>query len=256
MELDKARKIFEEENYICFTSDLDWAPEVAIEDTIKLFVENGIRPTIFSTHESDIINKYQDKIDLGVHPNFIQPSSQGNTQTEIIEYCNKIVPDTQVFRCHRWYSSNDIYDALWEKGFRYESNLCTNMDVVAPFLHRSGMICFPVFLEDGAYIYHGYELNFNIVKYKFDQKGLKVINMHPMHYALNTPYFKYTREIKDALSREEWNGMTYERLNELTYKGNGIRNFIQQLISYVKENGMNVITLRQAYDICVTGEKS
>lgn len=256
MELDKARKIFEEENYICFTSDLDWAPEVAIEDTIKLFVENGIRPTIFSTHKSDIISKYQDEIDLGIHPNFIQPSSQGNNETEIIEYCNKIVPDTQVFRCHRWYSSNDIYDALWEKGFRYESNLCTNMDVVAPFLHRSGMICFPVFLEDGAYIYHGYELNFNIVKHKFDQKGLKVINMHPMHYVLNTPYFKYTREIKDCLSREEWNGMTYERLNELTYKGNGIRNFIQQLISYVKENSMNVITLRQAYDICVTGEKS
>lgn len=255
MDLVKARGIFEEENYICFTSDLDWAPEAAIEDTLRLFLENDISPTVFVTHESEVINKYQQKIDLGIHPNFIQPSSQGNSPAEIIAYCDKLVENTQVFRCHRWYASNDIYDALWEKGYRYESNLCTDMDVVPPFLHRSGMVCFPVFFEDGAYIYHGYEMNFNAVQDRFSRKGLKVINMHPMHYALNTPYFKYTREIKDSLTRDEWNGMTDRRLKELAYSGNGIREFMQKLVFWTKENGARVITLRQAYDMCCTGEE-
>ena len=59
MDLVKARGIFEEENYICFTSDLDWAPEAAIEDTLRLFLENDISPTVFVTHESEVINKYQ-----------------------------------------------------------------------------------------------------------------------------------------------------------------------------------------------------
>ncbi|MCI8314814.1 MAG: hypothetical protein HFH74_07220 [Lachnospiraceae bacterium] len=255
MKLDRARRIFEGENYICFTSDLDWAPDTAIEDTLKLFLENDITPTVFVTHLSRIINKYREKVDLGIHPNFIQPSSQGKNQEEIIEYCSMLVENTQVFRCHRWYSSNDIYDVLWEKGFRYESNLCTNMDLLSPFLHRSGMVCFPVFFEDGAYIYHGYEMNFKTIKDKFTKAGLKVVNMHPMHYALNTPYFKYTREIKDSLSREEWNGMTSEKLSELAYKGIGIREFMNELVSWVKESGIKVITLKQAYNMCITGEQ-
>ena len=29
--IESARERFREENFICFTSDLDWAPEVAIE---------------------------------------------------------------------------------------------------------------------------------------------------------------------------------------------------------------------------------
>ena len=33
---------------ICFTSDIDWAPEV-IYDTLKIFEEFGIKCTIFAT---------------------------------------------------------------------------------------------------------------------------------------------------------------------------------------------------------------
>lgn len=254
MEIEKARNVLMKKNYICFTSDLDWAPEVAIEDTMRLFVENEIHPTVFVTHSSKVIDNYKEKIDVGIHPNFIQPSSQGKNIEEIIDFCVDLVPEAKVFRAHRWYSSNDVYEQLLKRGFLYESNLCTNMEVVSPFIQRSGMVCFPVFFEDGAYIINSDGIDFHSVKNKFMQSGLKVINIHPMHYALNTPYFKYTRQIKDQLTREEWNLMDKKMLDGLKYEGIGIRDFILDVVNFAKNSDAEIITLEQAYELCLKGE--
>ncbi|SFQ11704.1 hypothetical protein SAMN04487928_11952 [Butyrivibrio proteoclasticus] len=254
MKLDRVREKLLKENYISFTTDLDWAPECAIKDTLEMFVGNKIRPTVFITHTSAEVKKFTEAIDVGIHPNLIMPSSQGNNQEEILDFCCGLVSDTKVFRCHRWYASNDVYKYLWNKGYRYESNLCTNMDVVGPFAHRSGMISFPVFFEDGAHIEHNKELQYSHFKDYFRRNGLKVINIHPMHYALNTPYFSYTRGIKDRLSREEWNGMDESRLKELKYDGLGIRDFINDMIEDALSNGAKVISLLDAYKMCLEGQ--
>lgn len=249
--IEEARKKFQESNYMCFTCDLDWAPECAIKETMDFFVDNKIHLTVFVTHSSPILEKYKQNVNLGIHPNFIQPSSQGRNIEEIIHYCKKLVPEAKVFRAHRWYSSNDIYELLLKYGITYESNVCTNMEVVEPFIQRSGMISFPVFFEDGAYIINSKKINFELVKEKFMRKGLKVINIHPMHYALNTPYFKYTRQIKDQLSREEWNTMSNTMLEQLKYKEkNGIADFIRDLVRFAKSNNIKIITLEQAYNLC------
>lgn len=249
--IEYAREIFKKENYICFTSDLDWAPETAVEKTLKLFIKYDIRPTIFVTHPSRIIEKYKDKIDLGIHPNFIQPSSQGENMGEIIDYCRNLVPETKVFRAHRWFSSNDIYDRLVKEGFTYESNVCTNMDLAEPFIQRSGMISFPVYFEDGAYIINSKKIDFGLVKHKFETRGLKIINIHPMHYALNTPHFQYTRQIKDRLTRQEWNGMDQYTLENLRFKDRGIADFILELLEFTKNTNVKIITLDAAYKMCI-----
>lgn len=245
------REIFKKDNYICFTTDLDWAPEAAIEDALQLFMRNNIRPTVFVTHESGVIHRFKDRIDLGIHPNFILPSSQGRNMEEIVDYCLKIVPDAKVFRCHRWYASNDVYDLMAEKGLCYESNLCAGLDLAQPYIHRSGMASFPVYFEDGAYILNRQPLDFKKAKHYFDIPGLKVINIHPMHYTLNTPYFRYTREIKDRLSREEWSGMDEDTLKELSYKGAGIREFIQELVQYAKSGDRKAVALDEAYKMAM-----
>lgn len=250
MDLDKLNNILGKGDYIAFTTDLDWAPEVAICDLLELFCEYDVAPTVFMTHSSDEIFSRCDELDLGIHPNLIQPSSQGGNVREVLDYCCNLVPEAKGFRCHRWYASNDVYKFLWEKGYRYESNICTDRDVLRPFTHRSGMVSFPVFFEDGAHIEHNRELNYREFRDDFRQKGLKVINIHPMHYALNTPYFAYTRRIKDTLSREEWNGMNEDKLFELRFDGKGIRDFIKQIISDAIERKAQIMTLSELYDIC------
>ena len=249
MKLEAVKKVLSNDNYICFTTDLDWAPEIAIEQMLDLFIENNIGPTVFVTHNSEVIQQKKKFIDIGIHPNFVLPSSHGTSPEEIIDCCFNMVPEAKVFRSHRWFASNDIYDILCKKGILYESNICTYMDIIPPFIHRSGMISFPVFFEDGAYIAHSDNLEFEVVKEQFMQNGLKVINIHPMHFALNTPYFSYTREIKDRLSREEWNQMDYETLQKLSYKGNGIQAFIRQLVAFSKNNNVKIVTLKEIYEL-------
>jgi hypothetical protein len=39
-----------------FTSDIDWAPEEVIEDTIGLFNKYGVKCTFFCTHPSAVID--------------------------------------------------------------------------------------------------------------------------------------------------------------------------------------------------------
>jgi hypothetical protein len=249
--IDDARKKLSSSNIVCITMDIDWASEYVIKSTVEYFTKLGIPLTIFCTHPSNYLANLKSDpiIDLGIHPNFIQPSSQGKNIEDIIQYCIDIVPDARAFRCHRWYACNDIYDILYKKGFRYESNICTMFDVVPPFIHRSGMISFPVFFEDGAFIFHDFDLNFNSTKMQFDKMGLKVINIHPMHFMLNTPYFKYTRDIKDRLTREEWNNMDEVTVSKLNYNGKGITDYIKSLIEYSYKANAEFVTLKNIYNM-------
>ena len=251
----KKRPVF---NGVCYTTDLDWASESAISMMLEYFEEQNIHPTVFMTHPSRCVEEYarRGRIDLGIHPNFIPPSSQGNSIAEIMEYCMELLPQAEAFRCHRWYASNDIYDLFYQKGLRYESNLCTLLEVVAPFRHRSGLVSFPTFFEDGAWLYHGYSVTFRGSEAVFDQPGLKIVNIHPMHFVLNTPYFRYMRDIKDRLPREQWNALTEQDIQAL--KNNrqpGMRDFLHDMVNHYQSKGTKQYTLRDAYRELITEEK-
>ena len=129
-------------NGFSFTMDVDWASDTVIRYAVQYFQNRGIPFTLFFTHKSPYIETLvkTNAVPYGIHPNFIQPSSQGKNKTEVIDYCMNHFPKVKVFRSHRWYADNDIYTELFKRGIRYESNLCTMMDVVHPFLHRSGMV--------------------------------------------------------------------------------------------------------------------
>lgn len=248
--IEEFRKKISETNMICITVDIDWASEYAIEKTIEFFNDINIPITLFVTHKSKVIESHKRNklIDLGIHPNFIVDSSQGNTIDEIVDYCMNIVPDAKAVRCHRWYSSNDIYDKLIKEGIRYESNNCALLDDVKPFIHRSGLLSLPVYFEDGAYIQHGGNFDFQSISEKyFDKPGLKIIDIHPMHLMLNTPNFKYTRNIKDTLSRHEWNDLGKDQIEKLRYNGPGIYNFIMEMMDFMINKNINISTLEDIY---------
>ena len=56
---------------IVFTSDIDWAPDEVIFDTIKIFEKFNVKCTFFCTHKSKILDECnRDLFELGIHPNF------------------------------------------------------------------------------------------------------------------------------------------------------------------------------------------
>lgn len=240
----------EKSNALCFTMDIDWASESAIRYAVSYFLDAGIPLTVFCTHKSEYLSGLIERgeIDAGIHPNFVRPSSQGETDDEIIKFCLDVVPGAKVFRCHRWFAVNDIYEKLYAEGFRYESNLCTLLDPARPFLHRSGMVSFPVFFEDGAYLYHKLSLDFDAARPRFMSPGLKVINVHPMHFALNTPYFSYMRDIKNRVSREDWNRMPEKELESLRFPGQGIADFTRELVKFAASR-KSAVALSHAYQL-------
>lgn len=251
--VEQARKEFMEDRTFCFTSDIDWASEYACDKAVRFFNDANIPVTMFLTHKSDILsNAIADKkIQAGLHPNFLAGSSQGESFDEVMDFLFELLPGAKCFRSHRYFDVNDILENFYKRGIRYDSNVCTLLDNMQPFLHRTKIIRFPIFLEDGAYLLNGPELDFKSVEKYFETPGLKVFNIHPMHLMLNTPYFSYTREIKDRLTKEEWNNLGEAEIRKLNYDGKGITNFIEEIIEYTYKKNIRTVYLEDAYNSIV-----
>ena len=98
------KQIWDEIPVFCFTSDVDWASEDVMSEFFDIVNVLDIKPTLFVTHESKIIdsNFKLGKIERGIHPNFLENSSHGNSFREVIETCIKFAPESYVFRSHRF----------------------------------------------------------------------------------------------------------------------------------------------------------
>jgi hypothetical protein len=118
-----------------------------------------------------------------------------------------------------------------DAGMLISSNVCTDLEIVSPFKDRSGLLEVPIFLEDGGYLWRKHPLEITQdLKNALLGQGIKVILVHPMHFALNTPHFNYMYDIKQSVSRGEWRSMTKSTLNKLRWKGRGMRNLIIELL--------------------------
>ncbi|MFW9872775.1 MAG: hypothetical protein ACFFG0_06690 [Candidatus Thorarchaeota archaeon] len=218
-------------NSLVVTIDLDWAPEPAIEETLDFLKSKNIFPTVFVTHRSPRVEASMDEIEVGLHPYFGKNSSHGTTILDVVKHVTDFPYNIPAFRCHRFGVCNLSKQALKEKGMMISSNVCTDLEVVSPFKDRFGLLEVPIFLEDGGYLWrqHLLEINQNL-KNTMLGEGIKVIIIHPMHFAINTPNFAYMYNIKRSMSREKWKCMTKTTLDKLRWKGIGIRNFIIELL--------------------------
>ncbi len=247
-------RIWDKKPVFCFTSDIDWASEAALEIFLSDFFKHDLRLTVFVTHESRIINQFKEEglIERGIHPNFLPNSSHGEGFRTVIENCIKFAPEATGFRSHRLFDVTDITHLLHDEyGFKFVSNLATIMQPnIKPILHESGLVHFPIFLEDGRHLSN--KLSFNISDYlhKFQSPGIKIISVHPMNYVINTPEIKYMRKIKDNLSRKEYNQMSFEEIKKEHYDGVGIRHLVEEIISLAK--GYNIMKLSELYELTIS----
>jgi len=245
------RYIWDEEPVYCFTSDIDWASEDVLNEYFSIVKDFDIRLTLFVTHFSKIIEEefIAKRIDRGIHPNFMIGSSHGENYKEIIENCIKYAPESYGFRSHRAYDVTDITHLLKEKyGYKYVSNQITVLQhLIRPILHESGLINFPVFFEDGTHLYN----NLNFKKYikLFESPGLKVISFHPMNFVFNSPTLEYMRQIKDSLSREEYNNISKSTIMDLRNRKKGIGDTVRDILNYVKTKDFKILSMNELHKI-------
>lgn len=215
------------------TIDLDWACESAIELTLEYFLGRGIRPTVFITHYSKVVESAMNRLDVGLHPYFDPSSSHGKTIDETVKYIIDLPHNFSGYRCHRFKSCNQSKLAMAEAGMLLSSNVCTDLEPLAPFRDRFGVLEVPIFMEDGGYLWRGHELTLSpTLKEWSKHNSAKVIVVHPMHFVINTPHFGYMVNIKNALTRELWHNLTHAEIKKLQYPGRGIRNIINELLDF------------------------
>jgi hypothetical protein len=218
-------------NTLIVTVDLDWACEPAIEETLDSLKCQNITPTVFVTHRSPSVEALMNEIEVGLHPYFSPDSSHGSTIPEVVKHVMDLPHNLAAFRCHRFAVCNGSRQAMAEAGMLISSNVCTDLEIVSPFRDRFGLLEVPIFLEDGGYLWHKHPLNINqSLRSAILGQGTKVIIIHPMHYALNTPHFSYMYDIKQSMGREEWKSMTKSTLNKHRWQGRGIRDLLVDLL--------------------------
>ncbi len=216
-----------EEPFLCFLSHIDWAPESMIANALDFFDEYGVAVTPYVTHESPTIRqRYQGDRErlVGLHPNFLPESTHGRTTEEVIDHVLGLWPTARSFASHCFVDSALIATEFFQRGLRYDSNLCLHLQPsLVPFRHHSGLVRFPVFFADDVYAAQSGNLDYTRVADLFKAPGLKLMNFHPVHISLNTPNVEYYRALKRDL--REW--------PRGAFGGRGLRTFLDELMQDV-----------------------
>lgn len=216
------------------TADQDWAPDWALAQMLELFDASAVPLHLFVTNESPSMRADRlAELTLGIHPNFLPGSTQGDDADEVIESCLSIVPAATTFRCHGFIDSTRIVWNLADRGFTADSNLLSFLQPgLVPIVHGAGVLRLPVFFEDDVFLDLGRpDLELSQCLELLPTPGLKILNFHPSLVALNAPSVEYYDEQRPALFGD---GGSARRHN-----GRGVATMLGELIAAVKDAGFH-----------------
>ncbi len=205
---------------VFLTIDIDWANDGVINHMLDLIEKAGVNCTIFVTHQTPVLERMRkmENIELGIHPNFnfLLNGDQrfGKTAYEVVNYFKAIVPEAVSARSHSITQGSVIYDAFINNGIQFDCNSFipsyTNIEL-KPWKEDFDLIKVPYFWADDLHmeIEDGFEID-SLLK----TKGLKVLDVHPIHIYLNTeknkrydkarPYLDNFRKLKDFVNHERY----------------------------------------------------
>ncbi len=226
------------ETVFAIVLDVDWAPDFVIDETAALLKELGIRASWFLTHASLAIERLRDHPDfeLGIHPNFLEGSTQGASEEKIIDYCLKIVPHAVSMRTHAYFQHSLLFNTI-----NRTTNIENDASVFMPLtrdLHPSRYWTggryinrFPVFWEDDNELKKP-EPDINFAPNLVDSPGLKIFAFHPMLLTLNSASIQKYHVLKNDF--RNFNELNHESIQPyVNNKERGIKDFLENLADYV-----------------------
>ena len=250
--LDAVRAYTRETSPLCFTTDIEWAPEWAIRDLFTLADEHGVPLTPFLTHHSEYLASWfgmRDVVssgDVGLHPNFLPGSTHGATVDEVITTTKAIWPEAVSFRSHCFYDDTRMIRRMAESGFRYDSNLFAFLQpMLAPIRTVAGTVRLPVFWEDD--VHSGNQLSWDAsgLRAAFETPGLKIVNVHPLRVALNVP----DEAFRESHRRFE-SAVDVDARAE-AHRGKGTRTYLEELFAYASAGPRPPVRLCNLYEQAV-----
>jgi len=231
------------------TIDIDWAPDWAIKKIADFLVEKNVKCTWFITHDSHAIRNlfdYPELFEIGIHPNFLPNTTQGNSEEEIISNLLKIAPNAKSFRTHALVQSTNILKMLTEDfGLKNDlSSYTSNISETTPHKlyfseKQKPLTRFPFCFEDDFHIFAPQrEFSFDSEKYNFP--GLKIFNFHPIFLALNIKDLENYKNLKST--GKFFTELTEQDIEPYVNKDSGIQNFFNGFVEFLSKQDSYTIT--------------
>ncbi len=184
------------------TGDQDWAPTWTVERELRTAAEVGSAVHLFATNDDPLVREPPPGLTLGIHPNFLPGSSHGDSAEAVVKHCRELVPGSTTCRTHGFAESTYWLAALGRHGIRADSNTCLMLQPgIVPLMHASGLLRFPVFLEDDVLMHWaGGVPPLDAVAEHLFTPGLKILNFHPAHVGINSRSVAHYQAVRRSLS--------------------------------------------------------
>lgn len=175
------------------TFDVEWAPDWIVESIANQLSAAGVRSTWFATHPSPLLQELaaEPLFEVGLHPNFLPNSTQGETPAHIMETMLNWFPNAKCVRTHSLFQSEKLLQSFAED-FAIDvdcSILLPRCEAVMPHtlawtdIERT-IVRVPHIFQDNVHMAFDRDWVLEDAEPKGD--GLKVFDFHPLHILLNS----------------------------------------------------------------------
>ena len=221
------------------TFDVDWAPDFVIEYVVKKLNNLGIKSTWFITHDSPEIQKLIDNplVEIGLHPNFQNNSTQGDGIDNILKNLKNIANDAKSIRTHGLLQSSSILLKYNKHEIENDvSILFSNEPNIVP--HYSDFLKItriPFYWEDDVEISNNNQ-SAKIEKH-FSIPGIKIFDFHPIHIFLNSNNMENYEKMKN----EKYPDVDENKLKEFRNDLEGVDTIFSNFIEFLTKNKTHTI---------------
>ena len=216
------------------TFDIDWAPDCAILECLKLVEKANCKATFFATHDTPVNYEILSRgHNLGIHPNFLPGSTQGSDVKTVVAECLTYSPDAWCMRTHSLVQSSPLLHEVFANFPQLQLD-------VSLFMHRSPFVHKVEWNFDGVSfdrLLYNWEDDAQFFEFDQDKKPelffgeLTVFNFHPVHVFLNSSDGSEYRQMKKEHFDKPLNALSAEVVKKYMNVRIGTRNYLQEVLA-------------------------
>ncbi len=234
-------------HFFALTVDVDWAPDYMIDYMADAYTTAGVKCTWFLTHASPAVDRLRNNplFELGIHPNFLEGSSHGKTEDEVIRHCLDLAPGATSVRMHALHQNSRI---MWK--LRHDYNIKVDCSLYLPrtphliphtLCHSAAdvpLVRIPFFWEDDVECLRK-DKSWDIANPALHTHGMKMFNFHPVYVGLNEDDFTRYESVKRELCvGRQLSTLTREELQPYTSDEAGVNTIFTRLLNHIRENNL------------------
>ncbi|WP_073479871.1 polysaccharide deacetylase WbmS family protein [Streptoalloteichus hindustanus] len=217
------------------TADQDWAPEWATEALLQWAWEWDVPLHVFQTNPSPSLDGAAGSgtVTRGWHPNFFPGSTHGEDESAVVRHMAGFLPGVRTVRSHGFRESYLAWRELAGAGIRFDSQFPSAFaGHLVPAVHATGIIRLPVWFEDDLWLrLFPHATDVSRLRPALGAPGLKILNVHPVHLALNCPSMDYYDRRRAEIYRPDSDP------DALVHPGPGVRDVLEAILLAVRADG-------------------